>query len=188
MRWLSNDSRGPDRTNDQSPAETASTNAPITPKSPPPWPSSASARVSTRSNDSTSPGEKFGDGQAGALALQKPSGPHAPRATPPHRRDRAHRQCARHPTLELDRHNLVVGYIFVTCVDAAPVLAVAQRPPYPRFCQVGRNNGERPALPLGVAQAAKVEPQGGVRAFGLHGTVQAPVGCAGRPAGCSEGP
>src|SRR5438552_9118436 len=52
MRWLSNDSRGPDRTNDQSPIETASRKAPMTPTSPPTWPSLASAPVST---DSTSP-------------------------------------------------------------------------------------------------------------------------------------
>src|SRR5439155_17481351 len=82
--------------------------------------------------------------------------------------------------------DLVVGYVVVTCVDATPVLAVAQRTPYPRFRQIGRNNGERPALPLRVAQAAKVQPHGGVRAVGFHGTVHAPVGGTSRPAGCSE--
>src|SRR5439155_11755607 len=71
-------------------------------------------------------------------------------------------------------------------VAAADVQAVAEPTHYQRCRQVGRNHRERPALPLGVAQAAKVEPQGWVRAVGLTGTVQAPLGCAGRPAGCSE--
>ena len=85
-------------------------------------------------------GYKVRDAEPLAIPLEKTSGTHDPSPTPFERRERAHGQCGRHPTFELDRHDLMVGYVVVACVDAAPVLTIAQCTPYPRFRQIGRNN------------------------------------------------
>src|SRR5207247_10580737 len=90
-------------------------------------------------------GDEIGEGEMLAVALEKTPSTHDPRPSPAIRSERAHRQSGRHPTVELDRHNLVVGHIVVTGVDAASVRALAERPPYPRLRPVGRQHGERPA-------------------------------------------
>ena len=87
--------------------------------------------------------------------------------------------------LELQVDRLAVAHVVVALVDAPAVLAGLQRLPEdgrvaPRVVLDVADHGHRPLLD-GVRE---VDLLGGVRAAGLHGALEAPVGGTGRLISC----